>query len=88
MPVAMTDRDRAILDFERGWWLLPSSKAAAIRDRLDLSPTRYYQVLNRLIDDPDAARLRPPGGAPPAPGPRRSAAGPGSRAAPSAGHGR
>ena len=50
----LTDRDRAILDFERGWWLLPSSKAAAIRDRLDLSPTRYYQVLNRLIDDPAA----------------------------------
>ena len=52
--MALTDRDRAILDFERGWWLLPSSKGAAIRDRLDLSPTRYYQLLNRLIDDPAA----------------------------------
>jgi hypothetical protein len=50
----LTDRDRAILDFERGWWLLPSSKGAAVRDRLDLSPTRYYELLNRLIDDPDA----------------------------------
>ena len=58
-PVALTDRDRAILDFERGWWLLPSSKAGAIRDRLDLSPTRYYQVLNRLIDDPDALAYDP-----------------------------
>jgi hypothetical protein len=52
--VALTDRDRAILDFERGWWLLPSSKGDAIRDRLDLSPTRYYQLLSRLIDDPAA----------------------------------
>jgi len=57
--VALTDRDRAILDFERGWWLLPSSKGAAIRDRLDLSPTRYYQLLNRMIDDP-AARAHDP----------------------------
>jgi hypothetical protein len=53
--VALSDRDRAILDFERGWWLLPSSKGAAIRDRLDLSPTRYYELLNLLLDDPDAA---------------------------------
>ena len=52
--MALTDRDRAILDFERGWWLLPSSKGDAIRDRLDLSPTRYYQLLSRLIDDPAA----------------------------------
>jgi hypothetical protein len=53
--VALTDRDRAILDFERGWWQLPMSKGAAIREHLDLSPTRYYQLLNLLLDDPAAA---------------------------------
>jgi len=58
-PVALTDRDRAVLDFERGWWLLPSSKAAAIRARFDLSPTRYYQLLTVLLDDPDAAAYDP-----------------------------
>jgi hypothetical protein len=57
--VALTSRDRAILDLERGWWLLPSSKGAAIRDRLDLSPTRYYQLLNRLLDDPAALAYDP-----------------------------
>jgi hypothetical protein len=55
----LTDRDRAILDFERGWWLFPSSKGAAIRAHLDLSPTRYYQLLNLLLDDPAAAAHDP-----------------------------
>jgi len=58
-PVALTDRDRAILDFERGWWLLPSPKGASIRERLSLSPTRYYQLLNLLLDDPAAATYDP-----------------------------
>lgn len=57
--MALTDRDRAILDLERGWWLLPSSKGAAIRDRLGISPTRYYALLHLLIDDPDAAAHDP-----------------------------
>jgi hypothetical protein len=57
--VALSDRDRAILDFERGWWLLPSTKGEAIRDHLDLSPTRYYQLLSRLLDDPEAEGYDP-----------------------------
>jgi hypothetical protein len=57
--VALTDRDRAILDFERGWWQLPSAKAEAIRERLQLSPTRYYELLNALLDDPAAAAYDP-----------------------------
>lgn len=50
----LTDRDRAILDFERSWWTEPGPKEAAIRDRFALSPTRYYEILNRLIEDPEA----------------------------------
>ena len=57
--MALTDRDRAVLDFERGWWLLPTPKGAAIRARLALSPTRYYQLLNVLVDDPAAAAYDP-----------------------------
>jgi hypothetical protein len=57
--VALTDRDRAILDFERAWWQLPTAKAAAIRERLDLSPTRYYEVLSALLDDPAADAYDP-----------------------------
>jgi Protein of unknown function (DUF3263) len=43
-------RWREVLDFERTWWQAGASKDAAIRERLGLSPTRYYQVLNRAID--------------------------------------
>lgn len=57
--VVLTDRDRAILDFERGCWQLSSPKADAIRAHLDLSPTRYYQLLNLLLDDPAAAAYDP-----------------------------
>jgi hypothetical protein len=57
--VSLTDRDRAILDFERDWWMLPASKSAGIREHLNLSPTRYYQLLSALLDDPDAAAYDP-----------------------------
>ena len=50
----LSDRDRAILDFERGWWAEPGPKDTAIRSRFELSGTRYYQLLSDLIDDPDA----------------------------------
>jgi Protein of unknown function (DUF3263) len=57
--VALTDRDRAIIDLERLWWQIPTTKAAAIRARLELSPTRYYELLNTLLDDPAAAEYDP-----------------------------
>ncbi|HXY72426.1 MAG TPA: DUF3263 domain-containing protein [Actinomycetota bacterium] len=44
------ERWREVLDFERTWWKAGASKDAAIRDRLGMAPTRYYQVLNRAID--------------------------------------
>ena len=47
-------RAREILDFEREWWKYAGAKEQAVRERFDLSPTRYYQLLNRIIDD-DAA---------------------------------
>ncbi|MBW3562392.1 MAG: DUF3263 domain-containing protein [Actinobacteria bacterium] len=52
-------RSRAILDFEREWWKYAGAKEQAIRDRFDLSPTRYYQLLNRLIDEDDALSYDP-----------------------------
>ena len=52
----MTETDRAILDFEAAasWWKYAGAKEQAIRERFDLSPTRYYQRLVRLLDDPEA----------------------------------
>jgi len=52
-------RSRAILDFERGWWQQEGSKEDAIRSRFRLSSARYYQLLNRLIDSPEALRYDP-----------------------------
>ena len=46
----LTDRDRTILSFECAWWQRPGGKEEAIRLTFGLSPTRYYQLLNDLID--------------------------------------
>ncbi len=54
VPMSLTERDRAILDFERGWWAEAGPKDTAIRERFELSGTRYYQLLNELLDDPAA----------------------------------
>lgn len=55
----LTDRDRAILDFERGWWARPGSKGDAIRAELGLSSTRYYQILAVLTDSSVALAYDP-----------------------------
>jgi len=57
MPVltsGLSEQQLALLDFEKNWWSLDGSKESEIRDRFDISPTRYYQLLNALIDSPDA----------------------------------
>jgi hypothetical protein len=56
----LTDRERAILDFERSWWVdADCSKEQAIRDRLDLSAARYYALLGSLLDVPAAMEYDP-----------------------------
>ena len=57
--MALSDRDRAILEFEQRWWLEPGTKEAALRSTLDLSPSRYRELLYALIDDPDAMAVDP-----------------------------
>jgi len=57
--VHLSDRDKKVLDFEGSWWLYPGPKDRAIRDYLDMSATRYYQVLRRLVDDAEALRYAP-----------------------------
>ena len=49
--VPLTDRDREILAFERQWWKYAGSKEQAIKELFDMSSTRYYQVLNALINN-------------------------------------
>ncbi|HEX2700262.1 MAG TPA: DUF3263 domain-containing protein [Acidimicrobiales bacterium] len=57
--MSLSDRDRAILDFERKWWTLPGPKESAIREHLGLSATRYYKALGELVDSPDALGYDP-----------------------------
>lgn len=51
----LTDRDRRLLDFESRWNGHGAAKEEAIGAELSLSPARYYQLLERVIDEPDAA---------------------------------
>jgi Protein of unknown function (DUF3263) len=55
----LTERERQVLAFERQWWRRPGAKEQAIRDLFGLSSTRYYQLLNNLLDNPDALAYDP-----------------------------
>ncbi|KRA31293.1 MULTISPECIES: DUF3263 domain-containing protein [unclassified Nocardioides] len=55
----LSDRDGAILEFERQWWKYAGAKESAVREQFDMSATRYYQVLNALIDRPEALAADP-----------------------------
>lgn len=55
----LTDRDRAILEFERSWWSEPGPKELAIRAHFELSSTRYYEIIGDLLDDPEAMAYDP-----------------------------
>ncbi|MFT8394834.1 DUF3263 domain-containing protein [Propionibacterium sp.] len=56
---SLSERDVAILDFEKSWWMSRSSKEQEIRERFDMSAARYYQLLNTLIDQPSALARDP-----------------------------
>jgi len=50
----LSERERQVLAFERRWWKHAGSKEQAIRDQFGVSATRYYQMLNALLDNPAA----------------------------------
>ena len=57
--MALTERDRAIIEFERTWWSEDVSKESIIRERFELSTTRYYELLGELIDSEEAYDFDP-----------------------------
>ncbi|WP_438874555.1 DUF3263 domain-containing protein [Symbioplanes lichenis] len=57
--VPLTERETQILAFEQKWWKHAGSKEQAIRDAFGLSSTRYYQLLNGLLDNPAALEHDP-----------------------------
>ncbi|KXO98535.1 DUF3263 domain-containing protein [Tsukamurella pseudospumae] len=55
----LTRREHDILAFERQWWKYAGAKEDAIKELFGLSATRYYQVLNALVDTPEALAADP-----------------------------
>ncbi|MGH8949863.1 MAG: DUF3263 domain-containing protein [Acidimicrobiia bacterium] len=55
----LSDGDRAVLEFERGWWLEPGPKDQAIELSLGLPAADYYEHLIRIVALPESARFDP-----------------------------
>jgi hypothetical protein len=55
----LSDLEVRILDFERQWWKYAGVKDSAIRELFNLSAKQYYELLNNLIDRPDALAASP-----------------------------
>lgn len=55
----LSRREKAVLDFERSWWMVEGPKDRAILEHLSMSATRYYQILRRLAEDPEAMEYDP-----------------------------
>ncbi|ORI21403.1 DUF3263 domain-containing protein [Rhodococcus sp. 1168] len=55
----LTRREHAILSFERQWWKYAGAKEEAIKELFSMSATRYYQVLNALVDRPESLAADP-----------------------------
>jgi len=55
----LDERSREILDFEREWWKHAGPKAKVIRERFGISAARYHQLLNRIVDRPEALKYDP-----------------------------
>lgn len=59
MDDELTDTELKVLAFERQWWKYAGAKESAVRERFGCSSTRYYQLLNALIDRPAAMQHDP-----------------------------
>lgn len=56
---AREQRIRRVLDFEGGWTSHGGAKARAIRAEFGWTTTRYYQVLDGLLETPEALHHDP-----------------------------
>ena len=57
--MSLTERQQAILDFERGWWTEDGVKDLLLRERFQCSTDDYYGELNGLLDNPEALAYDP-----------------------------
>ena len=57
--MGLTERQKSIIEFERTAWQTDISKETAIRHLFTISPSRYYQIRDELIDLPEAMKFDP-----------------------------
>ena len=57
--MSLSEREKRVLDVERGWWLGALTKEQVIREQLGCSPTSYYAALRRLAASSDAFEYDP-----------------------------
>jgi hypothetical protein len=55
----LSAQDKRVLDFERSWWKHAGVKEQAIKEQFEMSATRYYQILNELLEKPAALSYDP-----------------------------
>ena len=57
--MALTDTERALLDFAGRWYRFPGAQAQALRDEFAMTETTYWRRVNVLLDTPSAAAYAP-----------------------------
>ncbi len=58
-PVGISEADQAVLKFAGKRWLHLGAQEQAIHDQFGWSPTRFWQRVNGLLDDPEAYLAEP-----------------------------
>ena len=55
----LTDDQKAMIDLAAGNYKYAGSLEDLVKERFGLSPTHYWQIMNRLLRTPEAAAYRP-----------------------------
>ena len=55
----LTELELRILEFEHRWYRHRGEKHIALSREFGMSPIRYFQILNQIIDKPDAIIMEP-----------------------------
>lgn len=55
----LSDRDKALLDFERSWWTFEAPKDVLVAERFGSTLDEYAAELEELTDEPEALAYDP-----------------------------
>jgi hypothetical protein len=55
----LSELETKVLEFERQWWKYAGAKESSIKELFNMAPPAYYQLLNNLIDRPEALLAQP-----------------------------